>query len=542
MRSWSLLTVSFGLVANVSAAPSYGSGRAVAISAKQPSTAKQPLEHFLSYSIEFSSFAQFAGNLSAPNTYSDNLLNNIAHYAGSKPLIRVGGNTQDLSLFNASQQQATIQYFSAANPDYPANQTFGPAFFESYQTWPGVRFSHGFNLAENSTEARAALLDSVPYACEALRGKLNGWELGNEPDLYPTVVNPIPPRGPDYNPVEYVTEWLNWTRAIHGHMQQACPDLATNASFKFFAPSLAGAAGLSAFTAEPVFKAGLNTDHDIGYISAHKYIAARGNLGLTLQGTLMNHTNNLRAVNDLLNISASIQAIPDKNLIPSASFILGEGNSLARQGIGGVSNSFGAALWGLDYALSLVSHGIGRWHMHQGVNYRYQAWQPVETRNTTKGTKAPFYGNVAVSAFLGDLTNAESRPYVVDLELPNFDESAFASYVDGKLRKLIVINMDEYNATASNVGYVDDYPRPVETYSFQLPRGYKSAQLQRLMANGSDAITGVTFDGYSYAAELDNGKPVLLSNVTVGERLRVGRNGKAIVKLPRSSAVILDFE
>jgi hypothetical protein len=71
----------------------------------------------------------------------------------------------------------------------------------------------------------------------------------------------------------------------------------------------------------------------------------------------MNHTNNIRAVDELLNISATIHALPDSDLIPNAPFILGEGNSLARQGIGGVSNSFGAALWGLDYGLLLISKG-----------------------------------------------------------------------------------------------------------------------------------------------------------------------------------------
>jgi hypothetical protein len=176
--------------------------------------------------------------------------------------------------------------------------------------------------------------------------------------------------------------------------------------------------------------------------------------------------------------------------------------------------------------------------MHQGTNYRYQMWQPVSTRNTTKGTKAPFYGNIAISAFLGDLTHAGSRPKIVDLALPRSDESAYASYVRGKLAKIIVINMREFNGSAA-AGVV---ARPVETYSFQLPYGYDGGKMLRLLANGSDAITGVTFDGFSYAAELANGKPVQLNNVTRGEWFKASKNGKATVELPRSSAVILDFD
>jgi hypothetical protein len=49
---------------------------------------------FVSYSIEWAHFPDYAGNKSQPNDYSENLLNNIAAYQGAKPVIRVGGETQ----------------------------------------------------------------------------------------------------------------------------------------------------------------------------------------------------------------------------------------------------------------------------------------------------------------------------------------------------------------------------------------------------------------------------------------------------------------
>lgn len=52
------------------------------------------LASFVSYSIEFAFFPDFAGNKSAPNDFSDNLLENLKGFQGSKPDIRVGGNTQ----------------------------------------------------------------------------------------------------------------------------------------------------------------------------------------------------------------------------------------------------------------------------------------------------------------------------------------------------------------------------------------------------------------------------------------------------------------
>lgn len=50
--------------------------------------------------------------------------------------------------------------------------------------------------------------------------------------------------------------------------------------------------------------------------------------------------------------------------------IFGETNSLYNQGRPGLSNSFGAALWGVNFHLYSASVGIKRVHFHQGTNYR----------------------------------------------------------------------------------------------------------------------------------------------------------------------------
>ena len=50
--------------------------------------------------------------------------------------------------------------------------------------------------------------------------------------------------------------------------------------------------------------------------------------------------------------------------------IFGETNSLYNQGRPGLSNTFGAALWGVDFNLYSASVGFKRVHMHMGTNYR----------------------------------------------------------------------------------------------------------------------------------------------------------------------------
>jgi hypothetical protein len=197
----------------------------------------------------------------------------------------------------------------------------------------------------------------------------------------------------------------------------------------------------------------------------------------------MNHSANVASIAKQLNESHLLAALPNR-LNPGLPFILGETNSLYNEGRPGLSNTFGATLWGVDFNLWCATNNIQRVHMHQGTNYRYQAWQPIETNKATKGTKAPYYGNIAVASFLGDIVS--DTPSIVNLPLPDEQESAYAAYTDGKLARVMVINMMEYNATKPNK-YIDHYPRPVERYEFQLPEAcHGKADVQWLMANGSD--------------------------------------------------------
>lgn len=88
----------FALPSAIEQAKSYLSDRQVSsidIPAQYGGPYAEPLPAgFVSYSIEFSSFPDFAGNKSQPNEFSYNLLKNLKSLQGSFPYIRVGGNTQ----------------------------------------------------------------------------------------------------------------------------------------------------------------------------------------------------------------------------------------------------------------------------------------------------------------------------------------------------------------------------------------------------------------------------------------------------------------
>lgn len=190
---------------------------------------------------------------------------------GTKPYIRVGGNTQDYALYNASLETAT---FGIVNPtrstDYPTTLYIGPSYFQSYNTWPNTKFIHGFNLGlgGNNSVGWESLLETVPLACKALEhNKLLWWEYGNEPDLYSTSAQG-PVRPPTWNEATYVSQWLNGTRAIRQQLAKACPELLADDKYGYIAPSFAGTNN----HLKPVrtWASGLGVDHNIRLISSHK--------------------------------------------------------------------------------------------------------------------------------------------------------------------------------------------------------------------------------------------------------------------------------
>jgi hypothetical protein len=156
----------------------------------------------------------------------------------------------------------------AVSSDYPSIIFIGPSYFESYSTLPGVKFSHGFNMGKNGTVGMDTLLATVPLACNALKGgKLAYWEIGNEPDLFKTT-KPDSVRPANWTESDYVTEWLAKKRAIRRQLTKSCPEMATDAKYKYIAPSFAGLT--NSLDAIKTWQDGINVDRTIALNSMHK--------------------------------------------------------------------------------------------------------------------------------------------------------------------------------------------------------------------------------------------------------------------------------
>lgn len=253
----------------------------------------------------------------------------------------------------------------------------------------------------------------------------------------------------------------------------------------------------------------------------------------------MNHTN------IKLSLASHIQRA--KNLAYLGHpYVLGELNSMARQGIDGETNVFGDALWLVDFSLWAGANvstlflmplkiviranndrqNIKRLHFHQGLNYRYASWQPILGKGQPPTTCPPYYGQIMVAAALGQQQDAR----IVNIPLSEDTESAYAIYNGDRLSKLAVVNLRAFNQTSST--------RPSKQYQFQVPNSYRQGKVERLIAPGSDSLKGITFSGTSYDYDRKEGRPVVVDSKK--EVVSV-ENGVLSVDVPDASAVLVSL-
>lgn len=111
----------------------------------------------------------------------------------------------------------------------------------------------------------------------------------------------------------------------------------------------------------------------------------------------------------------------------NTSLVFGETNSVSCGGWSGISDTFGAALWAVDYVLMAASIGMPRVYFHLGAQSQYSAFTPwsYELNNETlsSGIRAPFYGHYFVAKVVEGL--ADDDVYGI-AALPGANSSDFS--------------------------------------------------------------------------------------------------------------------
>lgn len=214
-------------------------------------------------------------------------------------------------------------------------------------------------------------------------------------------------------------------------------------------------------------------------------------------------------------------------------YFLSETNS-ATCGGGGISSTFGAALWVVDYVLQAMVNGVQALNFHHGTlgNSPYDWWGALLDSSTNKWTNytfAPYYGAVFVSAALA----GGSR--VASLDDGTSSYAVYAVYdKKGAPMRLVLYNSDYYDGTSSK--------RPTHTFTIKGLKGAVApgpvtavrltshAATDKVEAGQNPSVAGLQFNNVTCRAQ---GRPAL-------ESVKV-QDGTAQIEVKASEAVLVEL-
>ncbi|KAK7471120.1 hypothetical protein VKT23_002534 [Stygiomarasmius scandens] len=379
--------------------------RAITVPTTPPSNVANIDKSLVAVSIEFFAFPQYTTLVS-----TSTCLNNIANLRGAPVAVRIGGTTQDRATYDPNLSTA-VEYTVADPADAPLSLTFGPSFFSLAADMPGdviIGLNRELNDQENTRAAAVQAKNTMP--------NLFAIELGNEPDLYSSS-SPI-------------AGSRTWNQNVDEASEQSWFNALSNSVGNIFQ----GAVYLSWDTSPLVSALGSAIGH-VKSISRHSYPQSACGGASTDLRSLMSHSG---IVSYTSQYKSGATAAHNSGL----RYFLGETNS-ATCGGGGISPTFGAALWIIDYVLQGALNGVERLYFHQGTigNCQYCWWGRFTTG-------APFYGVAFVSEFLG----ADGAR----LAMLDDGKSLVASYVVYNSAntpvRLLVYNSNYYDGTGTRSG------------------------------------------------------------------------------------------
>ncbi|KAJ5174584.1 uncharacterized protein N7482_000461 [Penicillium canariense] len=348
-------------------------------------------------SLEFFTFPEYMEDVASTKT----CLQNLKDLTGTWPRLRIGGTTQDRATYDSSLTRS-VDYTVASAGDAPETLTYGPSFISLAASYGGeVIFGLNRRLDNIANTKSAALL------ARRKMDNLYAIELGNEPTFY-SKSDPIA-HGASWTAASDEASQISWQEAVCDYLDAS--DLIS--AGVYFGTSMS-VAGLTA-------KEGYENKFVKDYCS-HNYPQGSGSFNLP---NLMGHSH---IATQIKPFAAEVSAAHRMG----KPHIFGETNS-ATQGGGGVSPTFGAALWILDYVMQSVIMGTDALYFHQGTvgNCQYCWWGRYDVGS-------PYYG--AYFAAMA-LANADR---IAPLDSQDTPYAAYAIYKSGAPVRVLLYNSDYY--------------------------------------------------------------------------------------------------
>lgn len=451
---------------------------------------------YAGFGIEPSDLFVYTGNTTAnPLTY--HLLNNLAGYTGAPPHIRVGGNAGDTMLYDPSITAYTLVqnadgYLIGGNRPSANYWLFGDNYFKVMDYFPkGTPLTYGLNLAYTGSDALQRIVQQANAAFTNIGNSSSGGshlyslEIGNEPDLYIDLGY----RSQDWSPTDFGNEWASRAEAIYNQTLQQ-----RNISSNFF--EVACTATTASKNGQPFRIANLVGNTQGVAIDNGIYVAGWNQhdyfyyLGVS--------KNNI-TLYSLLDLSRTPhQFIEWAGQVGQAEttgkpYYLREMGSIGPNGLQGISDTFGNALWTLNFFFYAATIGIDSVQMHM-TQYSYAApWQTNNFNNEGPHVRPTYYAWAAWAQIIGPTCNSQIAPLTLNNQPGSYTNrlGAYGVYRAGDLTSVVMFNTQLYYANSGNANY--------QNFALSLPSlAGKTVYLYVLYADGVDSTSDIQWNGLSY--------------------------------------------
>ncbi|KAG5645144.1 hypothetical protein DXG03_006861 [Asterophora parasitica] len=509
---------------------------------------------FLGFSIEMSVANQVLGkNSTFIQVPFLNLMSNLAKRAG-RVTVRVGGNTQETAeLVDSTPDGRMLEknISGASNPTQTPPLVFTNDLLHlmrKISSFVDVRWFLGIPFLLDTPNR----LDIAEQGQAILGDYLIGLQAGNEPDLYARHGH----RDQSYGPFDYFGEFANLVDAL---TNSSSKNQQTNKNL-LIGPNIAYAD----WTPEQVWDTGFidSFDANLKYLAVENYpsdnCAAQFNTGGTVRNpqdvfpSYLDH-NAGKSIIDKFRNSTALAAQKGKR------FLMFETNTASCGGFPGVSDVFGAALWGIDYSLQMATAGFGGALMHVGgQNVFYNPFTPPPTNQSTfhQWTVGPiYYSALAVAETLAPASSSfpasaqTPTTQIMDLNANDGDihTPAYAVYENGVPVRVGIVNFVTDPSGASDlsvsiaVGGDGQGPKEVKVkYVFTVfvdcwLWGSCIGMRRYLLASSVSQKGNYTWAGQTFGGHFDSdGRPIGTENITT-----VSCSPACIITVPAPSYVLV---
>ncbi|CAK5270156.1 unnamed protein product [Mycena citricolor] len=458
---------------------------------------------FFGFSVEMSVVEQIFGkNSSVIQPIFLNLMANVQQRAGSV-MVRMGGNTQESATMvpegtipNGRIMEKNLTGVTGTTQTPPLQYTDDVLYMlRNVSSFVNVHWFLGIPWFVTQPFD----LQIITRGTEILGDYLLGFQAANEPDLYFAHGH----RAQSYGPFDYMGEFS---------------DYINQASASGIDPSGKGrqllvvgnvADGSGGWTPEMVWNTGMIDQYtnNIAYMAVEKY--PRDNCAAMFGGPnatgivdpqtvlplYLTHTAHTDLLAPYLNSTAFAQT-------KGKPMLMFETNTASCGGFMGVSDSFTAALWGIDYALQMAHSNFSGAMFHLGgrdVFYNPFTTPPTNESLFHQWTIGPlYYSSLAMAEALGPSNNSQ----VLNLPIANISEftPVYGIYENGTPVRVAIVNYINDPSGANDVTAV------ISIAGGTLPSSVKVKYMAAasVVTKGNITWAGQTFGGI-FASD---GRPV----------------------------------